>query len=318
VKYGDDIRFLRRQLESDPQNPDLLLRYHHSVARVYGESTLSLLYSRKKWNKADQVLQDAAIGAVSRRLGVDYELTGVDNYQCNKQTHRLASFVHRQSQVTFSLLPGGGFSMGSSDLEAELSYCERFIYDLVPEEYEDESPARWITLKPFLLSRTMLLQGQWQKVTRGSNRDWRDAQLPCFGMSWVDCQRWLEMVGAGFRFPFEDEWEYGCRAGSGSRFFWGDDMKEEYCWYSENSDSQPHSPEEHQHQSNAFGLVDMLGNVSEWCQDWDGKDEMFRVYRGGNYLESPALCRAAWREGKPPNDLDSSVGLRVAASIPGF
>jgi formylglycine-generating enzyme required for sulfatase activity len=318
LKYSDDIRTLTRDLESDPDNPELRLRYHHAVARVYGESTLPLLSSRKSWNDADSILQDAAIGAVSRRLGTHYELKNVGAYGCNQQSHRIAHFVHRHTQITFLLIPGGGFRMGTSDLEAEIAYCERFIFELVPEEYEDESPARWVTLQPFLLSKTALIQREWQELANPYTRDWQDDEAPCFGMSWLDSKRWLNMAGDGFRLPSETEWEYACRAGSGSRFFWGDDMEEDYCWYSENSDARPHSPKEHRQNTNAFGLIDMLGNVSEWCQDWDGDDELFRVHRGGNYLEGPPLCRAAWRDGKSPSDLDASVGMRIASTIPGF
>ena len=318
MKHGDDIRTLRRQRESDPLNPDLRLRYHHAVARVYGDSTLPLLNSRKEWNEADPVLQDAAIGAVSRRLGVHYELDHVGVYNCNGLRHRIATFIHRESHIPFMLIPGGGFRMGTSDLEAEMAYCERFVYDLVPEEYEDESPTRWITLKPFLISRSMLLQKEWKSIASSPNTRWKDEEQPCFGLSWLDGQRWLTMNEGGFRFPKEEEWEYACRSGSSSRFFWGDDMDENFCWYSENSEARPHSPAEHQRRGNAFGLIDMLGNVSEWCDDWDGEDKLFRVQRGGNYLDSPPLCRAAWRDSTAPNEIDPSVGMRVAASIPGI
>ncbi|MDF1666429.1 MAG: formylglycine-generating enzyme family protein, partial [Planctomycetota bacterium] len=156
------------------------------------------------------------------------------------------------------------------------------------------------------------------EVASSPNNHWLDREQPCFGLSWLDGQRWLDMNGDGFRFPKEEEWEYACRSGSSSRFFWGDDMDANYCWYNENSEAHPHSPAEHQRRSNAFGLIDMLGNVSEWCDDWDGADELFRVQRGGNYLESPALCRAARRDGHFPEEVDQSVGMRVATSIPGF
>jgi len=155
-------------------------------------------------------------------------------------------------------------------------------------------------------------------------RNFKGDDRPVEQVSWDDCQDFIQKLnalGAGgrFRLPSEAEWEYACRAGSTTRFCFGDSDSglDAYAWYSGNSGSQTHAVR--QKRPNAWGLYDMHGNVWEWCEDWyhdsytgasrDGSAWItpvgaYRVLRGGRFLSAPVRCRSAGRAyaspGRPP------------------
>jgi formylglycine-generating enzyme required for sulfatase activity len=130
------------------------------------------------------------------------------------------------------------------------------------------------------------------------------------------------------RLPTEAEWEYACRAGSTTRFSYGDDegYRElgDHAWYDKNSDYKTHPVG--QKKPNAWGLFDMHGNVWEWCADWLGQnyykespavdptgpdDEEFRVKRGGCYYHDARSCASHSRDGGLPKDGYRFIGFRV-------
>ena len=130
--------------------------------------------------------------------------------------------------------------------------------------------------KPFYMGKYEVTQAQWQAIMGNNPASYQgDINKPVESVSWDTCQKFIQKLnglGQGtFRIPTEAEWEYACRAGTTTRFYWGDDTSEtlikQYAWYRGNN-----SPDKTKPVGlllpNAWGLYDMSGNVHEWCSDW--------------------------------------------------
>jgi formylglycine-generating enzyme required for sulfatase activity len=185
---------------------------------------------------------------------------------------------------------------------------------------------------------TEVTQGMWEQVM-GSNpsHDYGVGDdYPVYNVSWDDCQEFIDRLNEidpshTYRLPSEAEWEYACRAGTTSRFYWGDSDSEStmgrYCWYTENSNSSTHPVASKE--PNVWGLHDMSGNVWEWCQDRYTSDYddcptngsaytssgSNRVIRGGSWYLFASYCRSAIRLNYSPGSRYDSLGFRVARSV---
>jgi formylglycine-generating enzyme required for sulfatase activity len=165
-----------------------------------------------------------------------------------------------------------------------------------------------------------------------------DASLPITHVSFDDAQEFIarlsKAAGVAYRLPSEAEWEYACRAGSRSRYCWGDSIdatKAAFAWQATHSPSPlrgPMSPGSFA--SNMFGLYDMHGNVREWTADlWhesyeatpvDGSPAMeghgaMRVVRGGSWSDGPSLLRSSARMRATHSSRVPTIGLRVARDL---
>ena len=268
----------------------------------------TILTSREKWNKASPERQDAVISIVTNKLGAEYKFVETKTYECGGQKHRIATFKHVKSGLLMNLIPGGTYVMGDGHARA------------------DEKPAHKVTIKAMLIGRYEVRQSCWDKVGGTAKPRFKGADLPMESVSWDDCQAWLKKAGGGLRLPSESEWEYACRSGTTTQYFWGDKMDDSYCWYENNSGAATHPVTAHANKTNAFGLADMSGNVWEWCQDqWvnDYKNgprdsqprtgnSSYRVFRGGGWYDGASNCRSAVRSYYTPTYRYYSVGVRVA------
>jgi formylglycine-generating enzyme required for sulfatase activity len=138
-------------------------------------------------------------------------------------------------------------------------------------------------------------------------------------------------AGRVYRLPTEAEWEYACRAGTTTKYSFGDDDTQlgDYAWFSKNSRDRTHPVGGKK--PNAWGLYDMHGNVWEWCQDWYGAypsgtvtdptgatSGSDRVNRGGSWDLTALICRSTHRYGGlNPSIRFSSRGFRVCLSLSG-
>ncbi|MGD9202101.1 MAG: SUMF1/EgtB/PvdO family nonheme iron enzyme, partial [Chitinispirillia bacterium] len=135
----------------------------------------------------------------------------------------------------------------------------------------------------------------------------------------------IDYTKKGYRLPTESEWEFACRAGSSTKFYWGTAVNGSYLWYRNNSQSRPRPVGSKL--PNAFGLYDMSGNVKEWCNDWfdtytavdkvdpTGPDRsnpyLRRVVRNGSYYDVADSSSSYSRSNLEPNKLSTKTGFRV-------
>lgn len=199
----------------------------------------------------------------------------------------------------------------------------------------DEGPRHTVTLtRGFHLGVHEVTQAQWV-VVMGENpaafrRGAEAPQRPVESVSWEDCQRFLARLNARgpgrFRLPTEAEWEYAARAGTTTRFPWGNDPKEwethTHAWANSRSYAITHPVGAKP--PNAWGLHDMHGNVWEWCSDWYGpyaegaqRDPAGpavgkeKVFRGGSWFDFPVSLRSANRHRHVTDERYPAIGLRL-------
>jgi formylglycine-generating enzyme required for sulfatase activity len=142
---------------------------------------------------------------------------------------------------------------------------------------------------------------------------------PVVCVCWHDAKEYCEWLskktGENYRLPTEAEWEYACRAGTTTKWSFGDDEKEldKYTWYHDNSDGKTHIVGEKE--PNPWGLYDMHGNVWEWCEDWYDEDKDTKVLRGGSWYNFADLSRSAYRSWSDPTVRFNGRGFRLIRTL---
>jgi len=217
------------------------------------------------------------------------------------------------------LIPAGEFMMGSPDLDMDA--------------YPVEKPQHRVRItKPFYLGKYLVTQEQYEAVMGSNPSDFKGPKNPVEQVTWDNCQQFLAKLnakigtqGGKFVLPTEAQWEYACRAGSATRYCFGDDAAQlrDYAWYIVNSESNPHAVGEKK--PNAWGLYDMHGNVWEWCHDFYGayraeaatdpsgpRNGSGHVLRGGAWSYPAKFCRSANRYNLVRGFRYISLGFRVA------
>jgi formylglycine-generating enzyme required for sulfatase activity len=237
-------------------------------------------------------------------------------------------------------IPAGKFQMGSPKGEEGRD--------------DNEAPLHEVEItQPFYMGKYAVTRGQFRLFIQdekyhggkqyktdaekdGAAFTWENPRFmqtdehPVVYVSWNDavafCEWLSQKEGKKYRLPTEAEWEYSCRAGTTTRYGFGDveSQLKDYAWYDKNSDRGTHSVGKKK--ANARGLYDMHGNVRQWCQDWYDKDYYTnrarqdpqgpgagtdRVARGSSWSSEPRNCRAARRMGHKPDGRDNDLGFRV-------
>ncbi|GEM_PF-7064819 len=179
--------------------------------------------------------------------------------------------------------------------------------------------AKKLEIKGFYMATTVVTQKQWQTVM--GSAPWKNSSHvgdnhPAVYISWNNavefCKKLSVKSGKTFRLPTEAEWEYACRAGTDTKYFWGDDPAAagDYAWITSNSGRKLQDVAKKK--PNPWGLFDMLGNVSQLCDDVANPADGSRVIRGGDYSMKDAATLLVRNWGIRPDESSSEfTGLRV-------
>jgi eukaryotic-like serine/threonine-protein kinase len=223
--------------------------------------------------------------------------------------------------ITMVWIPSGSFMMGRQENEQG------------SEDRED--PRHEVNLNyGFWMGKYEVTQAQWEAVTGENPSEFGGENHPVEHVSWDDIhENFLPQIANSFRLPSEAEWEYACRAGTETRFYWGDESNWEvmgdYAVYASNC---PEGTDEVGTKvPNSWGLYDIVGNVYELCEDylhygyinapndgsaWLDPPYVARVYRGGCWCMRPPWCRSAGiRDGADPWARSSWVGFRLVRAL---
>jgi sulfatase modifying factor 1 len=228
------------------------------------------------------------------------------------------------ASMNFVWIEPGSFMMGSPTSERG--------------RFPDETLHQVTLTKGFYLGKYEVTQRQWKSVmgtTPYAGQDYVQPypNHPAVYVSWEDAQAFINKLNAAagkpiYRLPTEAEWEYAARAGTTTRWSFGDDESQlgNYAWISANA---WYAGERFAHPvgtklPNPWGLYDMHGNVWEWCQDWDGdyptsaqidplgpSTGSYRMTRGGAFDFYARGARSANRDGSVPGRRGSYIGFRL-------
>lgn len=240
--------------------------------------------------------------------------------------------------LELAVIPPGAFTMGSSNPEPE-------------REPREDPPHRVTFARPFAIGRFAVTFAEYDRFCEATGRrkpdarGWGRGRRPAIDVDWHDAEaycEWLsrpEQTGQRYRLPSEAEWEYACRAGTATAFWWGNTISTEQANYDGNYIYNGGAEGEYrkktvpvdEFQPNPFGLYQTHGNVWEWCGDawhgdyrgapadggaWEsGESSGSCVARGGSWGNFPAGLRSASRVWYAATFRDDHLGFRLVREI---
>ena len=318
-------RFLTQMAEAlkNGDVPTALIEYR--ILRQLGiivDGSLEASFARLSSELLEQIPTSIILAApaIENAVGMKLKLipVGTGSYR--------PDFSNVPQQANNSYAAGfGGYGQGTA------GYGERQRFEVAVPYYMGTHE---VTQKQF---ETIMGEGDPGDTAASDNAataTWDEAVEFCRLLSELPEEK---LAGRSYRLPTETEWENSCRAGSSTRYSFGDtaDKLGDFAWFQGNSDSlHPHAvglklP-------NQWGFFDMFGNAAEWCIDGyeplrvdrfsagavavnsprDLRDDTARVIRGGSWKHPAELCRSSSREFGPPKISRKAIGFRVVCDAP--
>jgi formylglycine-generating enzyme required for sulfatase activity len=189
-------------------------------------------------------------------------------------------------------------------------------------EMGESSNRKTVTVNDFYIGKYEVTNAEYCQYAPNHKGSWSNSDYPVETVTWDDAVNYCEWLskktGKNYRLPTNAEWEYACRAGSTTDYYWGENMNEEtynrpsideYVWYRDNSDMQVHPVG--QKKPNNCGLYDMVGNVWEWCSDWYDSSNQEHIYRGGGWGNYASDCWSSYRGHAVSANYSCVLGFRI-------
>ncbi len=212
-----------------------------------------------------------------------------ESYKQQDKVIRIHGSQGKETSFEFCPIPAGTFNLGSNEIKID---------------------------RDFYLGKYPVTQNQWEVVMGNNPSRFKGGSLPVETVSFDDAQLFIQKLNqlSGkklYRLPTEEEWEYACRAGTITEYYFGDDESQlgEYAWYEGNSGQTTHPVG--QKKPNGWGLYDLAGNVCEWTDSWYDCSRSSRVYRGGSWYSRAECCRSANRDDTDPGRRRNYLGFRL-------
>jgi formylglycine-generating enzyme required for sulfatase activity len=313
---------------------------------VFSESMIKSVLNgwvAESWGAvAKALLSHGSLSETFQKLAEERFLTRPQKYgDIDKTPEPVNALLHARmptARASFLAMRVNGEKNRSPFIDCVAIPAGAFTMHPISPTGEPKKPVSVRITKPFHIGRTVVTQSQWRAVMGTDvwryedlpehfcgddfpavHVNWADAMLFCQALTDLEREAGQLTAAQRYRLPTEAEWEYACRAGTTTRFSFGDipDELADYGWYSGNSECKVH--EVAKKKPNPWGLFDMHGNVDEFCSDWwwsfpsggddptgpvrDASsqsgwhsDDLLRVLRGGNANCSPIYCGSGFRE----------------------
>ncbi|MBD2560091.1 MULTISPECIES: SUMF1/EgtB/PvdO family nonheme iron enzyme [Nostoc] len=315
---------LKQQAEAERQRQIELEQRKQAEAKHKAQEKASSSQASSPQNSADTKLQRFQFDVIT------FDKQGNENSRTRKAAEFFSENLGKGVLLEMVKIPSGAFQMGSPEGKGD----------------NNEKPQHTVRVLAFLIGKYPVTQAQWRAVAalpqvkialNAQPSRFKGDSRPVEKVSWDEavefCQRLSVVTGHSYRLPSEAEWEYACRAGTTTEFYFGETLTPKLApckanlgmalltmFGGETASVGSYLP-------NAFGLYDMHGNVWEWCADhwhdnyvsaptdgtaWtvNGNSEK-RIVRGGSWIDNPAYCGAATRFYVSPAVRDDNVGFRV-------